>query len=199
MPASSDSSAALRDCLDRLQRGDASAKDELILRSERRLRILVRHYLHNGFARLRRFEGSDDVLVEAQLKLHRSLAAVAPRTVRDFYSFAAVQIRRVLLDLVRSCFGAEGPGGRHESPPDGKLPSSWLARASSGDGSPLSLADWTDFHDRVARLPDEPREIFELLYYHGLTQVQAGELLGVSVKTVYRRWCHARAALCDME
>ena len=188
----------LQGWLDRLQLGDDAAAGELVCRSEQRLRTLVRFMLRRDFARLRRFEDSDDVLIEAQLKLHRSLAEVKPATVRDYYALAATQIRRVLLDLARSYFGKEGPGGRHQSPPGGQLPSSWLARGSSGDDSPLTLADWSEFHDRVTRLPPELREVLELLFYLGLTQPQAAEVLGVSAKTIQRRWFQARAALCDM-
>jgi RNA polymerase sigma-70 factor (ECF subfamily) len=139
------------------------------------------------------------VLIEAQLRLHRSLAEVQPPTVRDFLSFAALQIRRALLDLVRKHFGEEGPGGKHVSPPNGEVPASWLDRRQAAGGSPLSLDDWTEFHDRVERLPVQLREVIELLFYHGLTQEQAASLLEVSAKTVYRRWCEARALLCDME
>lgn len=194
----SDQSVALQACLDRLGHGDETAKGELIALTDERLRLLARQMLRGSFTRLRRFEQTDDVLIEAQLKLHSSLTATAPRTARDFYGLASLQIRRVLIDLARKYFGPEGPGGRHESPPNGELPSSWLARASSGDGTPLTAAEWEEFHQRVARLPEPLREVFELIYYHGLKQTEVARLLGVSAKTIQRRWYEARAKLCDM-
>jgi RNA polymerase sigma-70 factor (ECF subfamily) len=150
------------------------------------------------FARLRRWEQTDDILQAALLKLHTSLATVNPPTVREFYALAAVQIRRVLLDLARHYFGPEGPALWHQSPPAGALSSGWLTEhAGPASREPLTLADWTDFHTHVAALPDDLRETFELLFFHGLTQNQAAALLGVSEKTVHRRWYKARVSLAD--
>jgi DNA-directed RNA polymerase specialized sigma24 family protein len=36
-----------------------------------------------------------------------------------------------------------------------------------------------------------------LLYYHGMSQIEAAAVLGVSDKTVRRRWQRARLALAD--
>jgi DNA-directed RNA polymerase specialized sigma24 family protein len=36
-----------------------------------------------------------------------------------------------------------------------------------------------------------------LLWYHGLTHAQAAEILGVTERTVNRRWLAARLALSD--
>jgi RNA polymerase sigma-70 factor (ECF subfamily) len=37
-------------------------------------------------------------------------------------------------------------------------------------------------------LPEEEREVFELIWYQGLTHADAAGLLGVSTKTVQRGW-----------
>ena len=44
----------------------------------------------------------------------------------------------------------------------------------------------------MARLPDDLRAAFDLLWYQGLTQAEAAELLGVAVPTVKLRWMKAR-------
>jgi RNA polymerase sigma factor (sigma-70 family) len=44
-------------------------------------------------------------------------------------------------------------------------------------------------------LPEEERSVFDLLYYHDLSQAEAAELLGVSVPTIKRRWAAARMRL----
>ena len=62
---------------------------------------------------------------------------------------------------------------------------------------PVRLAEWTRFHDAAGSLPDEQREVFDLLYYQGMTQDEAAALLGVSDRTVKRRWLSARLALHD--
>ena len=47
----------------------------------------------------------------------------------------------------------------------------------------------------VERLPVEEREVVGLIYYHGWTQQQVAELLGVSERTVRRHWVSAVARL----
>jgi RNA polymerase sigma factor (sigma-70 family) len=44
------------------------------------------------------------------------------------------------------------------------------------------------FHAAVEQLPDAEREVVELTFYHGLTQPEIAELLGVDERTVRRRW-----------
>src|SRR5688500_6012452 len=132
--------------------------------------------LRGSFPRRRRCVETDDVRIDEQLRLHRCLIEASSSTFRDYFRFETAQICRELLDLARKYFGAEGPGGRHESPPSGKLPSSWLAHSASGEGTPQSLAEWTEFHERVARLPQSLREVVELLFYHNLKQTQVADL-----------------------
>jgi hypothetical protein len=43
--------------------------------------------------------------------------------------------------------------------------------------------------------PMEEREVFDLLWYHALTQAEAAELLQVTDRTVKRRWRSARLRL----
>ena len=50
---------------------------------------------------------------------------------------------------------------------------------------------------RSRSLEDEDREIFDLLWYQGLTQVEAARILGLSERQVNRRWMAARLRLAD--
>ena len=54
-----------------------------------------------------------------------------------------------------------------------------------------------DLLEAVGRLPDEEREAVELLFFHGYSQPEAGEILGVHEDTVKRRWSRARVKLAD--
>jgi RNA polymerase sigma-70 factor (ECF subfamily) len=47
----------------------------------------------------------------------------------------------------------------------------------------------------VGALPEELREIVDLLYYDGLTQEEAATLLGLSPRTLKRRWQTAKVYL----
>ena len=57
------------------------------------------------------------------------------------------------------------------------------------------MAAWAEFHRQAELLPDEEREVFDLLWYQGLSQSEASELLQVSERTVKRRWQSARLYL----
>ena len=67
------------------------------------------------FPRVHRWEETDEVFTEAVAKLHRSLASICPETVRQFYSLAATQIRRVLMDMARRYYGPEGLGAKYDT------------------------------------------------------------------------------------
>jgi RNA polymerase sigma-70 factor (ECF subfamily) len=57
------------------------------------------------------------------------------------------------------------------------------------------LAQWTELHQQINAMPDEERELVDLLFYQGLTQAEAAEVLNVSVRTIQRRW---HALLCKL-
>jgi RNA polymerase sigma-70 factor (ECF subfamily) len=109
---------------------------------------------------------------------------------------AALNIRRELLDLAKHYFGPHGHGAKHAS--TGPADSDGAAEpADRGDLStePARLAVWGEFHEQIGALPDEEREVFDLLWYQGLSQAEAAELLGVSERTIKRRWQSARLRL----
>ena len=124
----------------------------------------------------------------------RSSPMGRPASTRDFYSLAAVQMRRELLDMARHYGGAQGHGrNHHSSPGEG-------ADAADPHGAPASPGDddldrWGRFHEAVERLPAEERETIGLVFYHGWTQAQVAELMQVSERTVQRWWKSALEAL----
>jgi DNA-directed RNA polymerase specialized sigma24 family protein len=68
---------------------------------------------------------------------------------------------------------------------EGTAPRYERADITAGPGE---LALWTEFHTQVAALPEDEREVFDLLYYQNLPRADAAALLNVSVKTLVRRW-----------
>ena len=60
---------------------------------------------------------------------------------------------------------------------------------------PASLEVWTHFHEEVARLPDELRQVFNLLWYHEMALQEAADHLGISLSMLKRRWAAARQRL----
>jgi RNA polymerase sigma-70 factor (ECF subfamily) len=184
--------------LDRLRDGDETARGELLECAIERLRGLARKMLR-AYPRVHRWEETDDVLQNAALRLHRTLGQITPATPRDFFRVAALNIRRELLDLAKHYFGPHGQGAKHAS---GRPADSAGATepADRGDLStePSRLALWGEFHEQIGALPDEEREVFDLLWYQGLNQAEAAELLGVSERTIKRRWQSARLRLHEV-
>ncbi len=178
-----------------MRAGDTTARQRLIEHACDRLRGLSRKMLRR-YPKVRRWEETDDVFVEAVTRLHRALESVQPESPRHFYNLAATQIRRVLIDLARRYCGPQGLGSRHDTAvrnaDDGTPPKYEQADLA---GEPGDLAEWTEFHEQVETMPDEDREIFDLLYVSQLTQEEAAMVLGVTVRTVRRRWRETRYRL----
>jgi RNA polymerase sigma factor (sigma-70 family) len=177
-------------CLERLQRGDETARKELLNAACDRLTRLTRK-MFRADGRIRRWEDTCDVHQNAMLRLCRALQDVPVASLREFYRLAALQIRRELIDLARHHYGPAGPAAHHQTwPPREGVETAPSGPPEAGDSSlePSKLAVWGEFHEQVGALPDEERELFELVYYQGLTHAEAAQLLGVSTKTVQRRW-----------
>lgn len=186
---SPDDSTAVQACLDRLHAGDAAARDELLATATERLRRLARKMLQADFARLKRWEETDDVLQSASWRLYRALADAPPKTPLEFYRLAALQIRRELLDLARRHYGPRGQAAHHISVGDSPV------EGADQTHDPERIDDWSEFHRQVEALPDAERAVADLLYYQGLSQEDAATLLDVDVRTVQRRWQRVRVEL----
>ncbi len=199
MPESDKTARNLQACVDRLRAGDASAREDLIGFAYEQLQRLASSMLRR-FPSVRRWEMTDDVVQTAAMKLHRALAQVHPESVRAFFGLAATQIRRVLTDMWRHHYGPQRPGAHHATAVrrDGQdLRARQEELAPAGEDGPATMMEWRDFHTAVENLPPDQREAFDLLYYSGLSQSETAELLGVSERTVKRRWRSARLALYD--
>ena len=196
MPDPSFSTQRLQGWLDRLQAGDAAAQDELLRQIGGRLERLARKMIRR-FPGVRRWADTGDVLQNATLRLLRALREVRPANTREFFSFAAEQMRRELLDLAKHFFGPQGEGANHASfcePQQG--------RAATVE--PLDPADaedldrWWAFHQAVEQLPPEEREVMGLAFYHRWTHAQITELFQVDERTIRRRWQSACVKLKRM-
>ena len=195
-PMAHDTTAEIERWIGRLQTGDARARDELLACACERLRRLARKMMQD-FPSLARFEQSDDVLQNSAIRLSGSLERLMPHTAREFFRLAALEIRRELIDLVRHYYGPQGQGTRLAALPVAlsDAPPHPAYEPPDSTNEPSKLAAWSEFHQKVESLPDEDREMFDLIWYQGLRQSEAASLLGVSERTVKRRWQHARLAV----
>ena len=182
--------------LERMQAGDLDAREETLRHVRGRLERLTRKMLKD-YPRVKRYEQTDDVLQNAIMRLLAALRDVRPSSTREFFGLASLQIRRVLLDLAKHYYGPHGQGANRESlPPDhegGVLPD-----VPDSADTPSDAAAWQEFHEKTEELPPDERDVFGLLYYQGMTQVEAAVLLNVTVRTVQRRWQAALLGLHDL-
>lgn len=169
-------------------RQDPEVRNDLFRMVQVRLNRLARRMLRD-FPRLAALTEADDILQNASMRLLRALETLTPATTREFFQLVTVHLRRELIDLSRKHFGPMGHGS-HEV----------LASAAEGSHAGYSpveflrdtgnreLEYWAEFHEKIGELPAQEREIFSLTYYHGMTQIQIGEIFGVDERTVRRHW-----------
>jgi RNA polymerase sigma-70 factor (ECF subfamily) len=185
MSQSSFTTVELQGYIDRLRSGDGQGADALLRRTCARLERLARRMLRS-FPNVKRWADTDDVLQGALIRLLRTLQAVRPPSTQDFFNLAATHLRRELLDLARKfrhrCERSPTIKGSGET-------DALEAAAAPEGGDDLDL--WCAFHEQVARLPPEEREVVGLMFYHGWHKQQVAELLGVDQRTVRRRWLAA--------
>ena len=177
-------------CLDRLNAGDAAARGDLIDTACGRLTRLARKMLHAD-GRVRHWEETDDVFQSAMVRLCRALEQITPQSAREFFRLAALQVRRELIDLARHYYGPHGSAGKQHSKGVAKQADDLLQdtpEPADSSQDPSRLMAWTEFHEQIGALPDEQREVFDLLWYQGVTHAEAATLLHVSEKTIQRRW-----------
>lgn len=175
--------------LERMRAGDTGARDELLRGVSSRLEKLASKMLRK-YPHVRRWTETGDVLQNAIIRLLRALQSLQPKTTRDFFNLAAVQIRRELIDLARHHFGPHGNAANFESGID----------TTQGVDNDIDhdLEFWTSFHTAVETLPAEEREVVSLIFYHGWKQQQVAELFQVNARTVRRWWQSALVKLHDI-
>jgi len=185
-------------CLQRLARGDLSAREPILEACDERLRSLA-HRLLGGFPAVRRWTDTDDVSQNAALRLYRALGATVPGSVRELMGLMALQIQRELLDLARQHAAPGSYAANHDT--NARLGTDGLmflvdeaTAPVSHPGDPLAQR-WETFHAAVESLPEDEREVFRLVWYLGLGQEDAAAALGCSSRTVRRRWKDARESI----
>jgi RNA polymerase sigma factor (sigma-70 family) len=156
---------------------------QIIVLSLGRLRTLARRML-DRHAALRRLIDTDDLLQNAAIRMHRALACIHVQSPRHAMGLAVMQLKRELVDLVRS----QRRTGMETLTPDG---------VSDLDQTQLeeSLQSWSDFHAAVEALPKPQREAVHFLWYLELSQEQAAKLLGITDRTLRRHWAAAQETL----
>jgi RNA polymerase sigma factor (sigma-70 family) len=130
-----------------------------------------------------------DVIQESWLRLLRTLRSLRPENTRDFFTLAAVHVRRELLDLAR-----RATSKRHQLvslPVGGDGGSSGFPVPEPEHRAPEDFDLWVRFHEAVDELDPVKRELVSLIFYHGWTKVQVADWFGKDVRTIGRWWAEA--------
>ena len=170
--------------LSALKSGDRSAESQLVDLVYPDLHAIARHHMrrerpghtlqatalcHEAYIRL-----MHDHTLDWQSRAH-------------FFAAASTVMRRILVDHARQRAAAKRPDGKQRVALDDFM--AWVNPRSDQllilDEALTRLAEWDQ---RRARL-------VEMMYFGGLTEEEAGAVLGVSVRTVKRDWSAARAWL----
>src|SRR5437867_719673 len=182
-----DASIRLQSLIDRLGRGDAAARRELLDRACNRLRRLAARLMHGSFPALRQHHDLDSVVHETWLRLLQALEKTEPPTVADFFRLAAHKIRQVLLDMADR--------QRRQAVRQQLTSFDQAAERMDLTYDPAKLAQWTEFHRKAAELADDERAVFEMHYYLDLPQAEIAKVLNLHPRKVSYLWVAATERL----
>jgi RNA polymerase sigma factor (sigma-70 family) len=163
---------------------------ELLERSAARLHLLCSTLLHRSYPRLARPPANlqtDELLGGVVVGLLTALRTVRPATVRQFFGLVNRHMRWQLNDLARRL---------DKRPAAAALPDSGIAAPPPSTSSGLSPDGWRIL-GAIEELPEDEREVFDLVGIQGLTHAEAATIVGVSEKTVQRRLNRARLLLTE--
>src|SRR6516162_2479655 len=175
-------SAAVQRYLDALA-GDQPAEPivrALLDRSVRRLQLLCANLLYRKYRRLTLPPLNlqpDEMLDAVVVRLLKAMRSVRPQTVRQFFALVNQHMRWELNDVARRL---------DEQPTVVEVREDLAPAPPASSGSALT-PDGRRILSAIDDLPEDEREVFGLLHFQGLTQGEAAEVLGISVRTVQRR------------
>ena len=163
---------------------------ELLERAAGRLRLLCARFLYKRYPRLTRPPvnlETDELLGGVVAGLLTALRTTRPPTVRRFFALANQHMRWQLNDLARRL---------DQQPAAAALAESGVAAPPASSASGLS-PDGRRMLAAIEGLPEDEREVFDLVGIQGLTIPEAATVIEVSERTVQRRLHRARALLAE--
>ena len=111
-----------------------------------------------------------DPLSDTVVRLHEALSRACVTDLGSFAKAAAGHMRSMLYELAD------------------KARNTHIAR---------DITRWAKLHATVDALPEDVREVFDLMLYWGLTRPEVSSILGISRKAVEYRWREGRLTLQD--
>jgi RNA polymerase sigma factor (sigma-70 family) len=172
-------------------KGDSPAEPivrALLASAVDRLHLLCATLLFRSYPRLTKPPlnlQADEMLSAVVERLLKAMREVRPQTVRQFFGLANRHMRWELNDLARRL---------DKEARQVELRESLVGAPAESTGSQLS-PNTRRILEAIENLPEEEREVFDLVRIQGMSQPEAAEVLGVSAKTVQRRLVHCLTLL----
>jgi RNA polymerase sigma-70 factor (ECF subfamily) len=174
-------------------KGDSPAEPivrALLASAVERLRMLCSTLLFRSYPRLTQPPlnlQADELLSSVVERLLKAMREVHPQTVRQFFALANQHMRWELNDLARRLDKEARAVELRES----------LAGAPPESSGTQLSANTRRILEAIEGLPEDEREVFDLVRIQGMSQPEAAEVLDVSVKTVQRRLVRCLTLLSD--
>ena len=170
--------------LEAAQQGDPTAADQLLPLVYEELRRLAAHKMAN--------EAAGQTLQPTALVHEAWLRLVGNQDQKwegraHFFAAAAEAMRRILIDRARRKRAVRHGGDQQ------RVELQEVDLAAPGDDDQLLAVN--DALDKLAGQHKEEAELVKLRYFVGMTNEEAAEVLGISVRTAKYYWTHARAWL----
>jgi RNA polymerase sigma factor (TIGR02999 family) len=109
---------------------------------------------------------------------------------RHFFAYAAKMMRNIIVDSAREHLAERRGGGAEHVTLSGDE-----VEAVAGDGADTDLVRVHDALRELEALDPALAELVEMRYFGGYDDLEIAELLGITDRTVRRRWDKARAWL----
>ncbi|BCW87917.1 hypothetical protein sos41_10490 [Alphaproteobacteria bacterium SO-S41] len=122
---------------------------------------------------------------EAYLKLYRHRSWTS---VEHFMAVAATAMRHVLVDAARARLAHKRDGGGQRVPLD-------LADEVTIGGEDRDILRLGDALSDLSKIDPALAQLVECRFFAGLDEIETGKVMGISERTVRRRWTQARAWL----
>ncbi len=178
--------------VERIQQGECAARNELMVRMQDRLERLA-HRMLRDYPSVGRWVETDDVMQNASLRLLSALSTAEFNSTSSLFALAAKTIRCELIDMARHFHRLNAKYKSGVINPNQPVDAPDHSEPATSDSDGDDLLRWEQFHLEVAELEDKDREVFGLIYYHGLTRQQVADVFQCNERTV--RGCWRRACL----
>lgn len=183
--------AAVQRYLQRLA-GDTQSEAvvrELLGRAVGRLHLLCSSLLYRSYPRLTKPPlnlQAEEMLSAVVERLMKAMREVRPETTRQFFALATRHMRWELNDVARRLDEQSRVLELHDE----------VVPSPASSGSVLS-PNVVRMLAAIDTMPEEEREVFDLVRIQGMSPGEAAEMLGVSVRTVQRRVNRCFVLLAD--